>query len=224
MRISFTDQSKSVTYLFSISIMTYTSVPYPVSGPPGVRHLLAIRGVSGFFGTSIPGPRYYLHLAKPAGLFGIYYSLQYLSLSDAITITFLVPTTTAIAGYFLLGEALSRKEVIAGSECTMYQTNFFLKLADSALICWCGSDRKTGISVWFPKSSIRFSRWGRFTPSRERNKCAEACGCWVSYVLVKLKKHILRDHSVALLGVLGGTGACTFSVLITLECGTNISL
>jgi drug/metabolite transporter (DMT)-like permease len=48
------------------------------------------------------------------GLFGIYYSLVYLSLSDAIVITFLVPTTTAIAGYLLLGESLSRREMLAG--------------------------------------------------------------------------------------------------------------
>jgi drug/metabolite transporter (DMT)-like permease len=49
-----------------------------------------------------------------AGLFGVYYSLIYLSLSDAIVITFLVPTTTAIAGYLLLGESLSRREILAG--------------------------------------------------------------------------------------------------------------
>ncbi|KAG8826519.1 hypothetical protein FRC19_008771, partial [Serendipita sp. 401] len=57
----------SITYVFSILYMRRASVPYPVTGPPGVRYFLAIRGVTGFF-----------------GLFGIYYSLIYLSLSDAI--------------------------------------------------------------------------------------------------------------------------------------------
>lgn len=78
--------------------MYYTRVPNPITGPPGVRILLAFRGFSGFF-----------------GLFGIYYSLVYLSLSDAIVITFLVPTTTAIAGYLLLNESLSRREIVAGA-------------------------------------------------------------------------------------------------------------
>ncbi|CAG8665903.1 511_t:CDS:2 [Acaulospora colombiana] len=80
-----------ITYLFSITTMYETSVPHPIAGPPGVRHLLILRG-----------------------LFGIYYSLVYLSLSDAIVITFLVPTTTAIAGYLLLHEALNRREIVAG--------------------------------------------------------------------------------------------------------------
>ncbi|CCA69903.1 related to Integral membrane protein [Serendipita indica DSM 11827] len=78
--------------------MKRANIPHPLSGPPGVRYLLAIRGISGFF-----------------GIFGIYYSLIYLSLSDAIVITFLGPTTTAIAGYLILGEALSRREIVAGA-------------------------------------------------------------------------------------------------------------
>ncbi|KAG8774502.1 hypothetical protein FS842_004519 [Serendipita sp. 407] len=88
----------SITYFFSILYMQRASVPYPVTGPPGVRYFLAIRGVTGFF-----------------GLFGIYYSLIYLSLSDAIVITFLMPTTIAIVGYFVLRESLSRREMIAGT-------------------------------------------------------------------------------------------------------------
>ncbi|KAG8813676.1 hypothetical protein FRC17_001464 [Serendipita sp. 399] len=87
----------SITYVFSILYMHYASVPYPITGPPGVRHILAIRGISGFF-----------------GLFGIYYSLIYLSLSDAIVITFLMPTTIAIVGYLVLKESLNRVEMIAG--------------------------------------------------------------------------------------------------------------
>ncbi len=48
------------------------------------------------------------------GLLGIYYSLQYLSLSDATVLTFLTPSATAVAGYFLLGERFARKDAAAG--------------------------------------------------------------------------------------------------------------
>lgn len=44
----------SITWLFSTIVMYHTRVPHPVAGPPGVRHLLAIRGFSGFFGALEP--------------------------------------------------------------------------------------------------------------------------------------------------------------------------
>lgn len=44
----------------------------------------------------------------------MYYALQYISLSDAVTLTFLTPTVAAIAGYFLLGEGFSRSQAMAG--------------------------------------------------------------------------------------------------------------
>lgn len=44
----------------------------------------------------------------------MYYSLQYLSLSDATVLTFLIPTVTAISGYFFLGEGFSRGQAMAG--------------------------------------------------------------------------------------------------------------
>ncbi|KAF5320082.1 hypothetical protein D9611_010282 [Ephemerocybe angulata] len=46
-------------------------------------------------------------------LFGIYYSLQYLSLSDATVLTFLAPLCTAVAGAVLLGEKFSLKQAAA---------------------------------------------------------------------------------------------------------------
>jgi drug/metabolite transporter (DMT)-like permease len=49
-------------------------------------------------------------------LFGMYYSLQYLSLSDATVLSFLSPLTTAVAGALLLNESFTRKEAFAGSE------------------------------------------------------------------------------------------------------------
>ena len=48
------------------------------------------------------------------GLFGIYYSLQYLTLSDAVVLTFLVPMCTAMAGALFLGEKFSLREAFAG--------------------------------------------------------------------------------------------------------------
>ena len=48
------------------------------------------------------------------GLFGMYYSLQYLSLSDATVLSFLVPMCTAMAGALFLGEKFSRREAFAG--------------------------------------------------------------------------------------------------------------
>ncbi|EPQ53269.1 DUF6-domain-containing protein [Gloeophyllum trabeum ATCC 11539] len=48
------------------------------------------------------------------GLFGTYYALNYLSLSDATVLTFLSPFTTAIAGAVLLKEKFTLKEALAG--------------------------------------------------------------------------------------------------------------
>ncbi|KDQ09209.1 hypothetical protein BOTBODRAFT_534340 [Botryobasidium botryosum FD-172 SS1] len=87
----------SITFVLGVAYMTYAKVPYPVLGPSGVRLWLVLRGAVGFF-----------------GLFGVYYSLQYLSLSDATVISFLSPSVTAVLGYFLLKESFSIREGIAG--------------------------------------------------------------------------------------------------------------
>ncbi|KAF8881629.1 drug/metabolite transporter superfamily [Infundibulicybe gibba] len=86
-----------ITYACCIIYMLSAGVPDPFLGPKGVRMLLVCRGFVGFF-----------------GLFGIYYSLQYLSLSDATVLTFLAPLCTAIAGSLLLGEKFSVREALAG--------------------------------------------------------------------------------------------------------------
>ncbi|EJD38138.1 DUF6-domain-containing protein [Auricularia subglabra TFB-10046 SS5] len=86
----------SLTYIASLAYMLYKGIPDPILGPREVRWLLVLRGVCGFF-----------------GLFGIYYSLQYLSVSDTIVLTFLVPGTTAIVGHYFLGENFRRGEAIA---------------------------------------------------------------------------------------------------------------
>ncbi|KAG9225505.1 hypothetical protein CCMSSC00406_0003008 [Pleurotus cornucopiae] len=86
-----------ITYMCCMSYMLLRGVEDPWIGPKGVRLLLVLRGVTGFF-----------------GLFGLYYSLRYLSLSDAVVLTFLSPLTTAISGSCLLGETFTKREALAG--------------------------------------------------------------------------------------------------------------
>jgi drug/metabolite transporter (DMT)-like permease len=86
-----------ITWLGAISYLQYNKVPDWFIGPKGVRLLLILRGVVGFF-----------------GLFGIYYSLQYLDLSDATVLTFLAPILTGYFGRIFLKEPFLRTELYAG--------------------------------------------------------------------------------------------------------------
>ena len=54
------------------------------------------------------------------GIFGMYYSLNYLSLADATVITFLGPFAIALAGHLLLGESYTMKEATAGGKTTAF--------------------------------------------------------------------------------------------------------
>ncbi|TFK87116.1 drug/metabolite transporter [Polyporus arcularius HHB13444] len=85
-----------MTWIVCVIYMTMTGVPDPILGPKGIRTLLAFRGLAGF-----------------VGLFGTYYALQYLSLSDATVLSFLTPMATAITGAMLLKEDLTIKQVLA---------------------------------------------------------------------------------------------------------------
>jgi hypothetical protein len=49
-------------------------------------------------------------------VFGIDFSLQYLSLSDATAITFLSPSVTAVLGYLFANEPFSKKNTVAGGK------------------------------------------------------------------------------------------------------------
>lgn len=78
-----------ITYACCLLYMAVTkSVPDAPWGPREKRVLLLLRGGIGFF-----------------GVFGLYFSLQYLSLSDAVAITFLIPMITATLAFILLREA-----------------------------------------------------------------------------------------------------------------------
>lgn len=78
--------------------MYWRGIPGLLLGPKGVRLLLAFRGISGF-----------------VGMWGMYFSLNYLSLSDAAVLTFLVPLGTGLAASWFLGEKFTKMEVFASA-------------------------------------------------------------------------------------------------------------
>ncbi|EAU89555.1 hypothetical protein CC1G_02444 [Coprinopsis cinerea okayama7 len=86
-----------VTWVCCVGYMLVTKVPDPWLGPKGVRLWLLFRGFTGFI-----------------SLFGMYFSLQYLSLSDATVLQFLSPVFTAIVGALLLKESFTLKQAFAG--------------------------------------------------------------------------------------------------------------
>ncbi|KAG1736881.1 drug/metabolite transporter superfamily [Suillus paluster] len=86
-----------ITFICCAIYMIIMRIPNPIIGPKGVRTLLVIRGITGFF-----------------GLCGLYLSIQYLSVADATVLGFLKPLTTAVAGCVLLKERYSIKQAVAG--------------------------------------------------------------------------------------------------------------
>lgn len=91
----------AITWACCVTYMVLSKVPDPILGPKEVRLLLAFRGVCGFM-----------------GLFGSYYSLQYLSLSDATVLQFLAPMCTAVVGALVLKEEFKRSQAVA-SLCSL---------------------------------------------------------------------------------------------------------
>ncbi|KAI0290236.1 hypothetical protein BC826DRAFT_1027947 [Russula brevipes] len=87
----------AMTYVCSVAYMFWRKIPNPLLGPKGVRPLLVLRGYTGFTSLS-----------------GMYFSLKYLSLSDAVVLKFLAPILTGFSGAIFLKEPLSLKEVLAG--------------------------------------------------------------------------------------------------------------
>lgn len=86
----------SITALACYLYMWYAAVPAPLGTKP-VRPLLLARATSGFL-----------------GVYGLYYSVQYLPLSEATVITFLAPIMTCYACSFLIpGETFSRRQQLA---------------------------------------------------------------------------------------------------------------
>ena len=87
----------AITYLGTrIYMHVYReSIPHVPYGDPEVRKWLVLRGCAGFF-----------------GVFGSYFSLMYLSISDSVLITFLSPSLTIILAWIVLREKVHRYEVV----------------------------------------------------------------------------------------------------------------
>ncbi|KIL58907.1 hypothetical protein M378DRAFT_15176 [Amanita muscaria Koide BX008] len=86
-----------ITYICCLAYMLWTRMENPIVGPKGLRLLLAVRGITGF-----------------VGLFGGYFSLQYLSLSDATILVYISPLCTVLASAVFLKEKLHHSQAIAG--------------------------------------------------------------------------------------------------------------
>lgn len=86
----------TITLTLSSLYMWYRKTPHFPLGVKEVRWLLVARGFGGFF-----------------GVFGLYYSLVYLDLSDATVLTFLAPSLACWACSILLKQPFTRMEQIA---------------------------------------------------------------------------------------------------------------
>ncbi|OJD20234.1 hypothetical protein ACJ73_08432 [Blastomyces percursus] len=85
-----------MTVLLSLLYMLYARVPHPF-GIRSIRPLLLLRGVSGF-----------------VGVFGLYYSLLYLELSEATVLTFLAPIGCCYACSLTMpNEIFTRRQQLA---------------------------------------------------------------------------------------------------------------
>lgn len=86
-----------ITVAASFFYMWYAKVPNPF-GTRGIRGLLILRAAGGFF-----------------GVFGMYFSLLYMPLSEATVLTFLSPIVACYACSFLMpNEPFTRKQQLAG--------------------------------------------------------------------------------------------------------------
>jgi len=77
--------------------MYWQKISNPFFGPKEVRPLLVVRGLTGFTALS-----------------GMFFSLKYLSLSDAVVLRFIAPILTGFTGTIFLKERVSLKEFVAG--------------------------------------------------------------------------------------------------------------
>jgi hypothetical protein len=112
-----------------ISIRYWKKIPDPFLGPKGVRTLLVFRGFCGCESPLVACAQSY-EFSVPChrfmGLCGVYFSLQYLSLSDATVLTFLIPTFTGFSGALFLKEPFSPRELLTG--CTYATSSFSFQL------------------------------------------------------------------------------------------------
>ncbi|SCU89152.1 LAME_0E02388g1_1 [Lachancea meyersii CBS 8951] len=84
-----------ITYVGTVIYMYWnrSTIEHVPWGPPEMRKWLILRGCTGFF-----------------GVFGMYYSLMYLSVPDATVITFLGPSITGVLAWMILHERYTKVE------------------------------------------------------------------------------------------------------------------
>jgi len=146
------------------------------------------------------------HRNRFFGLFGIYFSLRYLSLSDAVVLTFLTPFCAGFAASIFLGECFTRKEALASRKYRLSLPIFFLArlivivsslfgvvlIARPAFLFW--NAEPTGLHA------------GRLEEGTSAQRLM-AVGCVGSFSFI-YPRSSLAIISVALIGVVGSTGAC----------------
>lgn len=135
----------SVGYMYSISLEVVVRVslpnitrrfPNPFLGPKDVRQL---RGLAEYKTTCarVNSPQVHYHY-RFLGISRTYFSLQYLSFSDAMVLKFIAPILTGFSAAMFLKEPPSLKQVMAG--CKMIQfapTCSFMGLQCAASLEWC---------------------------------------------------------------------------------------
>ncbi|CAI7655776.1 hypothetical protein PCG10_005961 [Penicillium crustosum] len=159
----------SITAVASYLYMFLASTPSPLGTRP-VRGLLLLRALFGFM-----------------GVYGLYYSVQYLPLSEATVITFLSPIISCYACSLLIpGETFSRKQLCAG----------LISLGGVVLIARPFSKRDPNIAVATPTAAAAWALG--ISASTEDKPPSESD----SY-------HHVMATIVALVGVIGASGAYT---------------
>lgn len=123
----------TITYLLCLAYMFITkSVPDAPFGRPEVRKWLILRGVLGFL-----------------GVFSMYFSLLYLSVSDAVAITFLIPLVTAFFAFVLLHE---RYSIIEGI-CSIISLSGVLMIAKPHFLFGQEADNESSVDESVESSS-----------------------------------------------------------------------
>lgn len=159
----------SVTAVASYLYMFLASTPSPLGTRP-VRGLLLLRALFGFM-----------------GVYGLYYSVQYLPLSEATVITFLSPIISCYACSLLIpGETFSRKQLFAG----------LISLGGVVLIARPFSKRDPNTAIATPTAA---AAWALGISSSTEDKPPSETDSY----------HHVVATIVALIGVVGASGAYT---------------
>jgi drug/metabolite transporter (DMT)-like permease len=98
---------------FPNRIRYWRKIPNPFFGPKEVRPLLVVRGLTGYDSTFVLVNASH-HYHRFTALSGMFFSLKYLSLSDAVVLRFIAPILTGFTGTIFLKERVSLKEFVAG--------------------------------------------------------------------------------------------------------------